>query len=41
MSDKEFWELVCRGLIMVVKAIIRKYDLHISLKDQGDCQTMK
>lgn len=34
MSDKEFWELICRGLLMVVRAIIRKYDLNIRL-DKG------
>ena len=34
MSDKEFWELICRGLLMVVRAIIRKYDLHINV-DKG------
>lgn len=33
MTDKEFWELICRALIMAAKAIIKKYDLHISLKE--------
>lgn len=33
MTDKEFWTIVCRGLIMVIKAIIRKYDLNILLKE--------
>lgn len=34
MSDKVFWELICRGMLMIVHAIIRKYDLNIRL-DKG------
>lgn len=35
MTDKEFWSLFARGLLMIVNAIIRKYDLNITpLKDK-------
>lgn len=31
MSDTEFWTLVCRGMILILKAIIRKHGLSITL----------
>lgn len=31
MSDTEFWTLICRGLIMIVRAIIKKHGLSITL----------
>jgi len=27
MSEKDFWTLIARGLLMIVHAIIKKYDL--------------
>ena len=31
MSDTEFWTLICRGMILIIKAIIRKHNLPITL----------
>jgi hypothetical protein len=29
MNDKDLALMICRALIMIVKAIVKKYDLHI------------
>jgi len=33
MSDKDLASIVVRALIMIVKAIIKKYELNIKLND--------
>lgn len=33
MTDKDFWTLICRGLLMVVHAIIKRYELNIKVPE--------